>query len=84
MTIDLEKFSALQKNSSRSFHQQKKVIKKLMAGQQVLCEHCQHPLKLHLPREKQPNDQSTHVKSTDDKSTICCAKGCTDIQLDFY
>lgn len=71
--IDIKQFASLQKNSSRSFHQQKAIIKKLMAGQQVLCQCCQQPLQLHLPNGKNENEAST----------ICCKKGCTDIQLDF-
>jgi hypothetical protein len=71
--IDIQKLSALQKKSSRSFHQQKTLIKKLMAGQQVLCQCCQQPLQLHLPKG------SNEAES----STICCPKGCTDILLDF-
>lgn len=76
--IDIQKLSALQKNSSRSFHQQKTLIKKLMAGQQILCESCQQPLKLNLP-----SSAGSNRVDNNEKSTICCLKGCTDIQLDF-
>jgi|TARA_B110000908_G_scaffold113414_1_gene133042 hypothetical protein len=74
--IDLDKFSAIQKASKESFYQQKKLIKKLMSGQQVLCSKCQQVIHLNLP--------ITGEASTDNKrSSISCAKGCTDIQLDF-
>jgi len=70
MTIDLKKFAALQKASKDSFFQQKKVVKKVIAGQVVYCPQCQQQLTLFTPEE-------TGV------SGIRCAKGCTDIQLDF-
>ena len=70
--IDISTLKQLQKNSSRSFHQQKNIIKKLTAGQQVLCEICKQPLKLRLPAKGK--DQQA--------SSIFCDKGCTDILLD--
>jgi len=74
--IDLEKLSALQKNSKASFIQQKQMIKKLMSGQQVLCPKCQQVIKLNLPANKSDLDKNK-------ASNVSCAKGCTDIQLDF-
>ncbi|MGL1955808.1 MAG: hypothetical protein OCD00_00630 [Colwellia sp.] len=68
--IDIKQFSALQKNSKASFFQQKKIVKKVMAGQTVLCTQCNQPLILITPEQ-------------DEKAGIRCAKGCTDIQLDF-
>lgn len=76
MTLDIKQFSALQKSTQRSFHQQKMLIKSLMAGKKVLCPHCQQPLKLNLPSAKEN-------KPASDDSHITCIKGCTDIQLDF-
>ena len=70
--IDISALKQLQKNSTDSFHQQKKIIKKLTAGQQVLCETCKQPLTLRLP-----------VKGKDQQASfIFCDKGCTDILLD--
>ena len=70
--IDISSLEQLQKNSNESFHQQKKIIKKLTAGQQVLCETCKQPLKLRLPT----NDKNKQA------SSVFCDKGCTDILLD--
>jgi len=74
--IDLKKFSSLQKTSKQSFQQQKLMIKKLMSGQQVLCPKCQQPIQLNLPvNAEKPNKNKS--------SSVSCAKGCTDIELDF-
>jgi|TARA_B110000090_G_C13336489_1_gene429375 hypothetical protein len=74
--IDLDKFSAIQKASKASFHQQKILIKKLMSGQQVLCPICQQVIHLSLPTSAESSQKSK-------ESSISCAKGCTDIELDF-
>ncbi|MCJ8320052.1 MAG: hypothetical protein MJK12_10495 [Colwellia sp.] len=74
--IDLKKFSSLQKASKQSFQQQKLMIKKLMLGQQVLCPKCQQPIQLNLP-------VSTEKPNNNKSSSISCAKGCTDIELEF-
>ena len=74
--IDSKQFEALQKMSSKSFHQQKNLIKKVMAGNKVLCPECGQVLALVLPKA---GEQSKHNKATG----ISCAKGCTDILLDF-
>ncbi len=76
--IDLDKFSALQKASKQSFHQQKTMIKKLILGQEVLCAKCQQVLTLNLPANK-----GTKTKIENKASSISCPKGCTDIELDF-
>jgi hypothetical protein len=73
--IDIKKFSALEKNSKQSFAKQKQKIKKVMAGQTVLCLQCQKPLYLFTPK----STTTTNSKSPG----IRCAKGCTDLQLDF-
>ena len=70
MNIDIKQFSVLQKTSKESFFQQKKTVKKMMAGQLVICPECKQPLKLFTP-------EAASV------SGIRCSKGCTDIQLDF-
>ena len=74
--IDLDRFSELQKASKQSFYQQKMMIKKLMLGQTVLCAKCQQALQLNLP-------VNADVAKKSKTSSITCAKGCTDIQLDF-
>ena len=81
--IDINKFSQLQKSSSHSFNQHKLLIKKLMAGQKVLCHQCHQALRLNLPSKHNKVNTSGSAKSTlDNISNITCAKGCTDIQLD--
>lgn len=68
--IDLKQFSELEKNSKNSFEKQKQMVKKVMAGQTVLCPKCQQPLFLALPEcSAAPG--------------IRCKKNCTDLQLDF-
>ena len=74
--IDLEKFSAIQKASKQAFDQQKSLIKKLISGQQVLCPNCQQVILVNLPH-------SANFSHNSKVSSIACAKGCTDIQLDF-
>ena len=68
--IDIKQFSALQKLSKDSFAKQKQLMKKVMAGQTVLCSTCQQPLYLFTPE-------------SGDATGIRCKKGCIDIQLDF-
>ena len=81
--IDINKFSQLQKSSSHSFNQHKLLIKKLMAGQQVLCQQCKQPLRLNLPsKHHKPNTLGSAKSKLENISNITCAKGCTDIQLD--
>lgn len=63
-------FKALEKLSSQSFFQQKKLIKSVMAGETVLCTQCKQPLLL-LPPE------------TNEQPGIACIKGCTFIALEF-
>lgn len=73
--IDIKQFAALQKKSKSSFANQRQLMKKVMAGQTVLCPACQQPLHIHTPEHGA--DAST------ENSGIRCQKGCTDIQLDF-
>lgn len=67
--IDIKQFSSLQKASKESFFQQKKIIKKVLAGQAVLCEQCQQPLCFFTSDVKEAQG-------------IRCQQGCTKIQLD--
>jgi hypothetical protein len=73
--IDIKQFAALQKKSKNSFANQRQLLKKVMAGQTVLCPTCKQPLFLIKPKHNGP--ASTEI------SGIRCKKGCTDIQLDF-
>lgn len=66
-------FTAINQSSTKSFNNQRNLIKKIGRGETVLCPTCQQPLKLATP-----------VKGkTDRKNGIACAKGCTDIELEF-
>jgi len=73
--IDIKQFAELQKKSKNSFANQRQMMKKVMAGQTVLCSKCQQPLCLLTPEQDVP--------SSAENSGIRCKKGCTDIQLDF-
>jgi hypothetical protein len=70
MSIDLQQFSALQKASKTSFYEQKKLVKQVMLGKVVQCKGCKQPLTLYTPDQEE-------------LTGIRCAKGCTDIALDF-
>ncbi len=76
--IDIKQFAELQKQSKNSFANQRQLMKKVMAGQTVLCSTCKQPLYLRTPRQG-----STESGENAEKSGIRCKKGCTDIQLDF-
>lgn len=73
--VDLKQFAALQKASKDSFAKQKQIVKKVIAGHEVLCSTCQQRLYLITP--EQCNSSSNQV------SGIRCKAGCTDLQLDF-
>ena len=73
--IDIKQFAELQKKSKNSFASQRQLLKKVMAGQTVLCTICKQPLFLITPKHNGP--------ASSENSGICCKKGCTDIQLDF-
>jgi hypothetical protein len=70
MNIDLKQFAALQKASKESFFNQQKLLKQVMSGKTVLCSTCKKPLTLYTPEQGE-------------LTGIRCAKGCTDIALDF-
>ncbi|SFD29270.1 hypothetical protein [Pseudoalteromonas denitrificans] len=63
-------FSNLNKQTSKSFNQQKNLIKQLMKGKLMDCPKCKQAIKLYLPEDKV-------------KPGARCAKGCTDIDLEF-
>ncbi|MFT4928321.1 MAG: hypothetical protein ACI8WB_004440 [Phenylobacterium sp.] len=70
-------FSAINKSSAKSFHDQRNLIKNLGRGKTVLCPTCQQPLKLVVPGKKH------HDKTNDKTNGVRCDKGCTDIELEF-
>ncbi|WDD97924.1 hypothetical protein [Thalassomonas actiniarum] len=69
MALDSKLFSQLQKNSSDSFHRQKSLIKKVMAGKKSICPVCGQTIALAQAK-------------AGEKLTVSCKKGCTDIELD--
>jgi len=68
--MDEQQFSQLKKVSAKSFNDQKALIKKVLAGRDIACQHCGTPIRVVLPEDK---------KTTG----LYCAKGCTNIALDF-
>jgi hypothetical protein len=60
-------FSALNKSAANSFHQQKSLIKKVLAGKKIKCENCSTLISVHTQA---------------DSVMIQCDKKCTDIKLD--
>lgn len=62
-------FSVVNKETSDSFHKQKAVIKKVLAGKSVVCGTCQLTLVL-VPTNKEGH------------AYINCQKGCTNIELE--
>ncbi|MCJ8299515.1 MAG: hypothetical protein MJK13_11360 [Pseudomonadales bacterium] len=71
--MQITDFSSINNNSALSFKQQKNMIKKLGKGATVLCDSCGQPLKLVTPKK---GDKQR-------KTGVSCAKGCTDIELEF-
>jgi len=63
-------FAAFNKQTAKSFNDQKALIKKVLAGRVVLCDTCKQPLHFLSPSE------------TSVAGRIRCNKGCTDIELD--
>jgi hypothetical protein len=61
-------FSAFNKNAANSFNQQRNQIKKVLRGDNVLCEHCKQPLAL--------------IASDKAHAQIGCIKSCTIINMD--
>jgi hypothetical protein len=73
--IDINQFAELQKKSKNSFANQRQLLKKVIAGKTVLCSVCKQPLSLIVANHG--------VSLNNEISSICCKKGCTDIQLEF-
>lgn len=78
--IDEKQFNALSKQlgkqSSKSYNDQKAMIKKVLAGRDIYCKSCKQLLVATLP--------DSDVEAGDgSQSGIRCVKGCTDISLDF-
>lgn len=61
-------FSAINKSSTKSFNEQKNMIKKIGKGQTELCTTCQEPLQLSVASEGE--------------NGVSCVKGCTKISLE--
>lgn len=66
--IDISQFKNFNKSASRSYNEQKSLIKKVLAGKPAVCEQCHQQLNVVLTDEEQP-------------AVIKCVKGCTDIEL---
>lgn len=73
--IDIKQLAELQKKSKTSFAEQRKLLKRVMAGDTVPCSVCRQPLFLITPQDTN--------KTNHEYSGIRCKKGCTDILLDF-
>ncbi|MBL4908612.1 MAG: hypothetical protein JKX78_01080 [Alteromonadaceae bacterium] len=67
--INIQQFKTLQKKTSASFHQQKKLIKNIMLGKDVYCQQCNGILQVKFNKEA----TLAHV---------CCVQRCTDIKLE--
>ncbi|NMP33317.1 hypothetical protein HII17_17320 [Thalassotalea sp. M1531] len=67
--MELSSLAHLQKQSKKSFNDQKTLIKKVLAGKEVKCRHCQQLLQFELKTEAVT-------------AKVYCQKGCTDIELD--
>ena len=88
-----QQFNTLKKNSAKSFNDQKALIKKVLAGRDIKCRQCGTTIKAHLPestiskapKNKAPKGKVPENKKSEDKKVtgLYCAKGCTNIALDF-
>jgi hypothetical protein len=77
-------FSAFNKSNAQSFVEQKKLIKNICQGKTVLCPTCGQPLKLTAPgKSGKAGKQGKDKEQTVQKTGVSCAKGCTNIELDF-
>ncbi len=61
-------FSAINKSASKSFNEQRNLIKKIGKGETVLCAVCQQPLKLSVSSVGEPG--------------VKCENGCISIGLE--
>ncbi|EPJ45015.1 MAG: hypothetical protein OFPI_38460 [Osedax symbiont Rs2] len=71
--MQITDFSSINNASALSFKQQKNMIKKLGKGATIPCDNCRQPLKLVTPKKGDKHR----------KTGVSCAKGCTDIELEF-
>ncbi len=68
--MEEQQFQRLKNDSAKSFNDQKALIKKVLAGRDIACQQCGTAIRVVLPEDK---------KTTG----LFCAKGCTNIVLDF-
>jgi hypothetical protein len=68
--MEEQQFQRLKSDSAKSFNDQKALIKKVLAGRDIACQQCGTSIRVVLPEDK---------KTTG----LFCAKGCTNIVLDF-
>ena len=61
-------FSQINKTATKSFNEQRNLIKRIGKGETVLCASCQQPLTLSVSMEQEPG--------------VNCQKGCTSITLE--
>ncbi|MCL1037611.1 hypothetical protein L2725_10770 [Shewanella corallii] len=73
-------FTQINKDSARSFNEQKNLIKRMGKGQRVSCPECGQSLQLRVPGKQQAAEEN---KSGEQKYGIYCPKKCTDIELEF-
>ena len=60
-------FAKLNKLTADSYNQQKRLIKNVLAGKQVKCQHCHQELKTTLLEQE---------------ILVRCEQGCTDLKLE--
>lgn len=60
-------FAKLNKLTADSYNQQKRLIKNVLAGKQVTCQHCHQELKTTLLEQE---------------ILVRCEQGCTDLKLE--
>ena len=68
-------FSRINKDSTKSFNDQKNLIKRMGKGQQSTCPKCGQILQLRVPGKQ--------LAAEEQKYGIYCPKKCTDIELEF-
>lgn len=71
--IDLSKLASIQKLSKKSYNDQKALIKKVLAGREMPCEHCGNLL-VFIPADDQQSARIQCIKRTQVQ--------CIDIELD--
>ena len=67
----LQQLTTLNKRTSKTYNDQKAMIKKVMQGRIINCQKCKQPLHLDAP-----------TKVNDSRGKLACKNGCTDIELD--